>query len=156
MDESRRKTRKYLRECKVGNSKGFTFIELLVVLFVLLTIISIFPLVFTVLAQWTEKPSRLNPFEWEVAVSQLTMEIREASEVTIENGSIRLENFNQNVISYERFGNLLRRRVNGQGHEVILQNIELVEFYYIRGGIRIVVFDLDGKEYEKKIHRWME
>jgi competence protein ComGF len=82
------------------------------------------------------------------------MELREAEEVTIENGSLKLRNFNQDVILYERFGNLVRRRVNGQGHEVILQNIGSMELFYIRGGIRIVVADIDGKIYEKKIHKW--
>jgi competence protein ComGF len=154
MDESSRKTRKYMWKCKVDNGLGFTFIEMLVVMLILMTITSLFPLLFTVLSEWIEEPSKLHPFEWEVAVSQLTMELREAEEITIENGSLRLRNFNQDVILYERFGNLVRRRVNGQGHEVILQNVGAIELYYIADGIRMVVTGIDGKVYEKKIHRW--
>jgi competence protein ComGF len=156
MDKFTRKGRDDLRECTVGKNDGFTYIELLIVIIILMTITSLFPLLFTIIAEWTVKPSSLHPFEWEIAVSQLTMEIREAEEVTIENGSLRLRNIYQDVIQYERYGHVIRRRVNGQGHEVILQNIDRLGFFYITNGIRIFVVDLDGHVYEKKIHRWSD
>jgi competence protein ComGF len=137
-----------------GRNQGFTLIEMLVVLLIVLTITSLFPLLFSLLLQWIEKPSSLHPFEWEVATSQLSMEVREAEEMAIQKEVIELTHTNQDVISYELFNNTLRRRVNGTGHEVILQHIDSVEFSYIKGGVLISVADLDGTEYNNKIYRW--
>jgi competence protein ComGF len=137
-----------------GRNQGFTLIEMLIVLLIVLTITSLFPLLFSLLIQWIEKPSSLHPFEWEVATSQLSMEVREAKDVTIQNEVIELTQANLDVISYALFNNTMRRRVNGTGHEVILQHIDSIEFSYIKGGILISVADLDGTEYSTKIYRW--
>ncbi|MFZ3590317.1 competence type IV pilus minor pilin ComGF [Bacillus sp. DJP31] len=156
MEKSNRERTDKMRKCKVKRfkNKGFTLVEMLVVLLIVMTITSLFPMIFSVLSNWIEKPSSLHPFEWEVATSQLLMEIREASEVRIQNGNLQLIADTNQMISYELYGNMLRRRINSTGHEVIIQQIRTVHFSLIKGGVYLLVTDEDGTEYKKFFYRW--
>ncbi|MBM6617304.1 competence type IV pilus minor pilin ComGF [Bacillus suaedaesalsae] len=146
---SKRESRLWHRKI---NQNGYTILEMLIVFFILLTITFLFPQLFIQLTKWIEKPTSLHPFEWEVAISQITMDIREAEAIEIENNRLKL--INSDVILYEQYGKLVRRRVNNQGHEIILQQIQSIQFYYTTGGIEIEVEDLEGKMYERKIYTW--
>ncbi|KAA0549437.1 prepilin-type N-terminal cleavage/methylation domain-containing protein [Bacillus sp. BGMRC 2118] len=134
------------------NQNGYTMIEMLLVLLILLTFTLLFPQLFIQLSRWIETPSSLHSFEWEVAMNQITMDVREADEIEIENTRLRIKNMDE--ILYEQYGQIVRRRVNNQGHEVILQQIRGIQFYYIQGGIEIEVEDVEGRKYERKIYRW--
>lgn len=151
MDKSIIKSEHDLWNGKVGQT-GHTLLEMLLVIFILLTLTITFPQFFKVLTSWSITPSSLHPFEWEVAISQLTMDIREANEIEIENERLILRS-RENVL-YEQYGQVLRRRVNHLGHEIILQNIQSVQFYHIQDGIKVEVEDLEGKKYERKIFTW--
>lgn len=140
----------------IQNEKGYTLLEMLLVLSIFLMVSSFFPLLFSVLSQWIEQPSSLHPFEWEVATAQITMDVREANKIVITEGMVTLEGANSELISYESYGDLMRRTVNGTGHEVVMQNVNLTHFSYIDGGISITVTDLDDKEYKMNVYRFGE
>lgn len=134
---------------------GFTLLEMLFVLMIVLSATALLPIMFSVLSKWLIVPNQLHPFEWEVAIGQLTMDVREATEITIQNEELQLT-FNQDIISFEKFNDSLRRRVNGQGHEIILQHIHSLEFHYANNGVRVNILDLEGNKYEKIIFRWVD
>jgi competence protein ComGF len=140
----------------IENNKGYTLLEMLIVLSLFLMISSFFPLLFSVLSKWIDQPSSLHPFEWEVATAQIAMDVREAKKIVILEGMMTLEGFNQDVISYELYENMLRRTVNGTGHEVVLQNIASAEFSYIDGGISIAATDLQEEKYRMRVYRYGE
>ncbi|WP_456278305.1 competence type IV pilus minor pilin ComGF [Bacillus sp. AK128] len=135
---------------------GYTLLEMLLVLLIIITICSLIPLVFSILEKWIEKPSSLHPFEWEVATAQLGFDIREANIIRIEGERLVLVDINGYETSYESYQNNVRRRVNGTGHEIILQNIRTARYHYIDSGIMVTVEDLDGTEYTVKLFRWNE
>lgn len=152
MDQSIIKRRDGMWNGKING--GYTLLEMLLVMFILLTITFMFPLLFTTLEHWVEKPTSLHPFEWEVATRQLTMDVREAQDMKVENGKLTL--MNEDTILYELYGHVLRRRVNQLGHEVTLQNIQSVQFFHVQSGIKIQVKDLDGTSYEEKIYTFIQ
>lgn len=151
MDQFIIKRNDNLRYGKIGQN-GHTLLEMLLVIFILLTLTITFPQLFKVLTSWSIKSSSLHQFEWEIAISQLTMDIRETNEIEIENERLILRS--GEVVLYEQYGQVLRRRVNHLGHEIILQNIQSVQFYHIQDGIKVEVEDLEGKKYERKIFTW--
>ncbi len=55
---------------------------------------------------------------------------------------------NGEKVTYEKYQDSIRRRVNDKGHEVVLQKLSLVSFHAIDGGVRIEGVFLDGKKLE--------
>jgi competence protein ComGF len=91
---------------------------------------------------------RFSRLEWQVFARQITSEVREAREMEIKQSTIYLYKFNGEKVSFEKYGNLIRRRVNGQGHEILLQSISDVQYKLEHDGILIKVMTEQGKEYE--------
>ncbi len=84
--------------------------------------------------------------EWEVFCSQAKKEIRVSNKADVVAGRLVLTT-NSETIYYEKYNNILRRRVNSTGHEVILQNVAQVTFTRQNSAIRIFVVDSWGTEY---------
>jgi competence protein ComGF len=141
---------------KTTHQQGFTILEMLITLNVLLVLLSLFPLLFSVLSKWMFTMNSLNPFELEVAKQQISFEIREAKEVSIESASIKLENHDNQTIQYEQYNNILRRRVNNSGHEVVLQRINSVEFGLVSKGVKLTIFDESNIIHVIVIKRWVD
>jgi competence protein ComGF len=132
------------------DNKGFTLLEMLLSFSVFLIIASFIPLFFQLVAIPSEK-NKLNMLEWEVFLQQAKIEIREATELDVKNGILYLKNVSGQTISYEQYNHLLRRRIDGTGHEILLKNISTVSFQTVTNGYIIVVVDLGGNEYQARI-----
>lgn len=126
--------------------KGFSLLE---VLFSLSIIMVIFTLLPSLLVSISNKQSSdpFNPFEWEVFVQQAKMEIREAEKVTISGNVVYFHVGNNQVVTYEPYQDQIRRRVNGTGHEVLLQKIAGVVFSLETNGILITITTRSGLSY---------
>jgi competence protein ComGF len=100
--------------------------------------------------QWIKEhqSERFSRLEWQVFARQITSEVREAREMEIKQSTLYLYKFNGEKVSFEKYGNLIRRRVNGQGHEISLQYISGVQYKLEHDGLRIKVMTEQGKEYE--------
>mgnify|MGYP003622676308 CR=1 FL=1 len=118
-----------MRVCKKMNSRGFTLLEMLVVLAVVLLVVSFFPLLLDV--RWLhEKQNEFQPLEWQVFLQQIKSEIREAKE---------LENVSTTLYAY---------KPTGQGNEIVLQNVSYVQYQLATTGVQITVTATNGKRYE--------
>jgi competence protein ComGF len=137
-----------IRKKMVKQSSGFTLIEMLITLSCFLIIVSFFPVLLNV--KWFKEyqSERFNPLEWQLFARQVTVEIREAKEIELKNRTVHLYKVNGEKVSFEKYGNLIRRRVNGQGHEIILQYISDVHYKLEDNGLRIEVVTEQGKLYE--------
>jgi competence protein ComGF len=129
-------------------NSGFTLVEMLITLSGLFIIVSFMPMLLNI--HWLkEHPSeRFNRLEWQVFVRQITSEIRETREMELKQSTIYLYKFNGEKVSFEKYGNLIRRRVNGQGHEILLQSISDVQYKLQHDGLLIKVMTEQGKAYE--------
>ncbi|MFS0619862.1 competence type IV pilus minor pilin ComGF [Priestia megaterium] len=110
------------------SEKGFTLVEMLVSFTLFLLIVSFFPIIIPLAKQTYNPDFSMNEMEWEIFVNQLAMEYREAKEVRIHATTLTLKMENNQVITYERYEDKIRRRVDESGHEVVLQHIKNIMY----------------------------
>ena len=96
------------------------------------------------------KVQSLNEMEWELFLLNIKREMKMSSSVHITNHTLQYV-VNEQVISIEPYQNLLRRKVNNQGHEVMLHKVG--DFRVHQEGIFIVmkVRDQSGQLYSEKV-----
>lgn len=129
------------------SERGFTFIEMLITFSILLVILSFITPFLSVV--FRENSEQFNKLEWQILVQQMKMEIREARDITISNNnSVSFYNIAGDSVSFEKYNNQIRRRVNRKGHEVLLQQITDVKFEPKPNGFLISVLTVDGKAYQ--------
>ncbi|MEH7384951.1 competence type IV pilus minor pilin ComGF [Bacillus sp. JJ1521] len=134
----------------MSNEKGFTFVEMLVTFSILLVILSfIAPFLGVV---YRDNGEQFNKLEWQILIQQMKMEIREASEISVsKNSSVSFSIAAGDVVSFEKYQDKVRRRVNSKGHELLLQHITDVTFEPRTNGFLISVVTVDGKVYQAQI-----
>ncbi len=129
------------------SERGFTFVEMLITFSILLVILSFITPFLSVV--FRENSEQFNKLEWQILVQQMKMEIREARDITISNNnSVSFYNIAGDSVSFEKYNNQIRRRVNRKGHEVLLQQITDVKFEPKPNGFLISVLTVDGKNYQ--------
>lgn len=131
---------------------GFTLLETIFCFAISLILLASFPLLLSVI----ETESSYDTFtqaEWDTFIAQTSIELREAEDVSIYKSLLQLSPSDQNiVVQYEKYGHLVRRRVNGLGHEIALRNIQSLSFsVHSPKTVTIAVESLKGKVYEAVI-----
>ncbi|GMB07644.1 competence type IV pilus minor pilin ComGF [Thermolongibacillus altinsuensis] len=127
---------------------GFTLLEMLIVLSAFLVVVSFVSLFFRMSAAYVNSGGKFNRFEWLVFNQQAKVELRETKEIKIVNSTIYFYKQNGEKVTYEKYGSFIRRRVNDQGHEIMLQHISSVFYSSENQGLRIRVMTDRGDEYE--------
>ncbi|WP_169891127.1 competence type IV pilus minor pilin ComGF [Litchfieldia alkalitelluris] len=130
------------------NSSGFTLIEMLVSLSIVLVIVALFVPVLQVMHE--KQKVEMNRMEWEVFYQQTKLEIKESVQIKVTPSILYVTTVNGQVVSYEKYQDKLRRRVNGTGHEIQLQNISSAKFLALPNGVELSVVDLSGKNYNRR------
>ncbi|GIN85496.1 hypothetical protein J6TS2_18820 [Heyndrickxia sporothermodurans] len=107
------------------NQKGFTILESIFSILILLLIITFFPLFIKAYEQTQHSLSTEEDFEWNLFLIQLRKEIRTSDAWKI-NGNRLFLYFDNIEVLYEQYGNSIRRRVDSKGHEVVLQKVKSI------------------------------
>jgi competence protein ComGF len=129
---------------------GFTIIEMLFSLMILMTTSFFILQLFSIIHTQLESKDKLHPKEWEIFTMQMQQEVRGAkSQDVIENKLYLLSGDQLSFI--EQYEDKLRRRVNGKGHEVILQNIS--KFKVEKDG-NVIVLNITDKTGNTVIRRF--
>lgn len=139
-----------------NKNAGFTLIEVLLSLLLLLTITSLLPLVIKTLPAF-DHSQNLQTLELELFFNQLAMEIREAEQlnvVPLTSFRLTLRNANGYLIIIERYGYRVRRRVDGLGHDVMLQRIKQIHFELVNHGVIVTVEDHQGRIYSRRFSKY--
>lgn len=132
------------------NSRGFTLVEMLFAFSVFSVIVALLPLMVQLIIQDRPLEARAHRFEWEVFISQIKKEVRMSQRVTVNNQQIQLDKDGQ-IIIYEKYGSNLRRRVDGKGHEILMQKVDFFRFKGLPNGVLVEVMDSYGNEYREEI-----
>ncbi|WP_217627922.1 competence type IV pilus minor pilin ComGF [Bacillus solimangrovi] len=127
---------------------GFTLLESVFSLFILMVIIAMMPLLLKVTAGLDEDNSSFI-FKANLFLEQSAVEIRKAEFIHIQGSKLTMLNYDGEEILYELNGETLRRRVNGLGHEVLLQNVESVSYTHTSTTLTINVLDVMGEQVER-------
>lgn len=122
------------------NEKGFTMVDALYGFTIFLLIMSLIPLTMNHIIQSSETDKIIAKMEWNIFVQQLKKEVRLSEGIEIANGKLIVRK-NQQQISYEKYGSNIRRRVNGTGHEIVLQNVGDVTYEEQRKSMVIRMID---------------
>lgn len=127
------------------NEAGFTLISALVrLLIVTLTL----PLLVMLLAKFSVKTIE-EPLSIQQFFFLLQMESNLAENVNISNPDRLNLYIKGDVISIEQYGNLIRRRVNAQGHEIYQRDIKDFKLTPLTYGVLVRITSLSGEQYER-------
>ncbi|WP_158598216.1 competence type IV pilus minor pilin ComGF [Falsibacillus albus] len=111
---------------KLSRNNGFTLLEALFILLIFSFMVAFVPLI----VSSYQKINQYDPstiFEWELFLVQLRNEIKESADISLSSGTLSLTTA-KGTVQYEKYSDVIRRRINYQGHEVVLQNIKNIEF----------------------------
>nr|WP_275950903.1 competence type IV pilus minor pilin ComGF [Cytobacillus citreus] len=143
------------RSVKYLNNRGFTMLEMLYAFSIFLLIVSFFPLCMKYLLDNEGLEARVSRMEWQVFVSQLKKELRLSEGLEVYENKVILRKNGQNVI-YEKYGTNLRRRVNYEGHEIVLQKVDTFNFTPIQDGMKLTVKDLYHQSHSALLFSYIE
>lgn len=147
--------RKRMKNVPSLNDRGFTFLEMLLSLLTFLMIASVFPVGMRVILDNGLIESGIRRMEWEIFSSQVKKEIRSADEMTVNRENIMMK-IDGKVIFYEKYGTSIRRRVDFQGHEILLQNLSSFRFERIEEGFEMTAWDLNGVKHFAKFQNYIK
>lgn len=136
-----------------SQEKGFTFLEMLLVMAIVLLITSLLPLFLDVRLLKYENVNGFHHIEWEIFVQQLKKELNESKQWKKSGTTLYLEKFTGEQVSFALYQSSIRRQVNGTGNETALQFVENVTYILANRGIFLRVTSSDGKTYETFISR---
>lgn len=136
-------------DIKLNDKRGFTLYETIFSLFILSIVALLIPLI----VSYFKPPQheKLHLKEVELFFIQISREIHHAKSAYVNNGELIVLLPNGDRASYEHYQNLIRRRVNKQGHEVLLQNIHSVHFEVNEKLVSIQIHGNQKQTFERKI-----
>ncbi|WP_186575795.1 ComGF family competence protein [Aquibacillus kalidii] len=134
-------------EYNQANKSGFTLASTLVALSLTMLLISTITILLSTINQ--------HSFNQELSVRQLfhflSSEVNQASKVSSSHSSVTYSKHNGETVTIELYGQLIRRQVDGTGHEVLARSIKSLNIKPLSYGMRVTVMTLNGEEYEKII-----
>lgn len=136
------------------NDSGYTLLEMILSLMIFLIIVSILPIGLRTVLNEEVFESGIRSMEWEVFSGQIKKEIRCADEMTVQAEKILLKKDGK-VILYEKYGTSMRRRVEYQGHEILIQNLSSFQFNKIPRGVQIFATDLNGDMHSTRAYNFI-
>lgn len=142
------------RNVKACNEQGFTMLEMLFAFSIFCLIASFLPLLFSIMFNEQSVEARIQKLEWELFANQLKKELQSSDAFHVVNGELRLSH-GEETTSFQHYQKLLRRRVDGKGHEVVLQRVERVVFEKRGNALFIEVNNSFGKTYHGTIYHFL-
>ncbi|MDQ0231963.1 competence protein ComGF [Metabacillus malikii] len=115
--------------------------------FVYSIIISSLTLIFHFVLTQSHYSNDLKPFEWELFLIQLHRETKDALDVEVNADELIFYNKEGERVSVHQYGQLVRRQVNGKGHEIYLLNVKKLSFMKVKNGVDVSVVSENNDKY---------
>ncbi|TFD92274.1 competence type IV pilus minor pilin ComGF [Jeotgalibacillus sp. R-1-5s-1] len=129
------------------NHNGFTLLEVLISLTVLMVIAPLLSLLMITFYSAYESLDQQRNEEWEIFIIQFREENKFLQLKQVENNVITFTD-GEKDIRYARYSSSIRRTVGLQGHEIHLTNVSDVRFQLENGLVRMEVTFQDGRTNE--------
>ncbi|WP_203361768.1 competence type IV pilus minor pilin ComGF [Bacillus sp. REN10] len=126
-------------------------IESLLILLVFMTLATLFPMIYGTVYRVNEQLEPGRKSEWELFVIQLRKEMYASQLWTPANDKLSYQHEGQKI-SIEKYKKGVRRRVNGMGHEMILQQVESIQFYWESQTLCVKVIFTNGEEEQAQFY----
>lgn len=131
----------------INDENGFTLVSMLFTIVVIsVTIPFLITLIKSVSYSTSYEISSIQHFFY-----FLRDDLIKATSYSVRNNKLYLETFSGEVAIIEKFGSVVRRQVNGKGHEVYLRDVKDLLFTSHPNGIQATITSLQGEAYEKTI-----
>lgn len=131
----------------ISNNKGFTLLEAIIALGIMIMILVSVPPLLTPLVQDTTSEA--------VSVRQalhfISMEVHKGVAVNTTENKLYIQDQQGRTAIFEQYKDMIRRQVDEKGHEIYLHHIENLEFIQDDSSIVITVKGKEGLSYEKRI-----
>lgn len=134
---------------------GFTMIEMLISLVVFMMLAFLVSQIFLTVRENITKKDQLHLKEWEIFSIQLKNEIRNSKDQSVINNKLYLLT-RGNIVTIEHYKNIVRRQVDGMGHEIMLQNVADFQVKQDGSAIIIQVTDNEGLKYNRRFHPYFK
>ncbi|WLR43919.1 competence type IV pilus minor pilin ComGF [Bacillus carboniphilus] len=131
--------------------EGYTYAHLLLNLLITSIILSSLLILFPYLKQITALSTDVQPFEWNVFLQQVQREMIGGKELSVDTTSFTFYDVTGEKITIEKYGNIIRRKVNNSGHDIMLQRINGFSCEKVKNGVILKVSNERGTEYEATI-----
>lgn len=126
---------------KRWNSTGFTLAEMLLSFSLFCLLVSFVPVLVKIIFHQEPVKERFQQMEWEVFLSQLKKEVHGCDSAIVNNDRLILMK-DGDQISFQKVGNQLRRQKNYQGNEIVLQNLQSIDFQITGKKVMIEAVDV--------------
>ncbi|WP_017755765.1 competence type IV pilus minor pilin ComGF [Calidifontibacillus oryziterrae] len=127
-------------------NKGFTMLDFLFSFSIFLIIASFFPMLIKLFATNSVTIS----YDVDLLFAHMEIEIVEACYISVSGSTLLLTMGDGRIVSFEKYHDDIRRRVNGAGNEIIIQDIEDISYELVERGV-IVTVQQNGKWIKKRL-----
>ena len=141
----------WIWETMKRSESGFTLIEMLISYLIFLLIVCSIPFLFKIIHEWTTPKHHFNQFEWQLFIEQSKIEIKESEALNVTNSLLKFTKNNGEFVTYEMYTDKIRRKVNGSGYEILLQDIRSVNFIVEKNGVTIICRDMENNQHSIRI-----
>ncbi|MGM7635546.1 competence type IV pilus minor pilin ComGF [Bacillus sp. Hm123] len=116
---------------------------------------ALFPMIYGTVYQVNEQLEPDRKSEWELFVIQLRKEMYRSQSWAPANNKLFYQQEGQKI-SIEQYQRSVRRRVNGMGHEMMLKEVESIQFYWADEALCAKVIFTNGEEEQAQFYSLLE
>lgn len=129
------------------SEEAFTLLSMLMVITILFTTLPL-------LAYLINSTTYATSYD-ELSIQQFFQFLRDelmlATDYSVSTNKVVFDDLDGRKVSFERYNNIVLRKVDGLGHDIYLRDIRAINFTDISYGIHVKVTSLEGETYEKTI-----
>lgn len=129
------------------NERAFTFISMLMVI----TILFITLPLLAYLVNATIYTTSYDELSIQQFFNFLRDEFMLAVDYSVSENKLVFDDLDDKEVSFERYNNVIVRKVDGRGHDIYLRDVQAIHFVDISYGIQVEITSLEGETYEKSI-----
>ncbi|MBC1440477.1 competence type IV pilus minor pilin ComGF [Listeria innocua] len=104
------------------STSAFTLLETILSITIVLSISSLIPLFFECYHKTIQLSNLDQTSEWQLFLVQTRLELEKATNIQVNSEKLSFK-VNDNLVTYSKYNNILRRQVNGKGHEPLLHKV---------------------------------
>lgn len=142
------KTRQFVYTAMLNHEKGFTLIELLLTLTIIVVTLPLMIYLFAIFPI----DSQIDDLNIEQFILFLRNDILLSERIEVHENKLYFPLKSGKTATIEQYNDVIRRQVDGRGHEIYLRDVHSLFVQEKAYGFDIKIRGLNGEAYEKKMY----